>query len=138
MQRTKNPFDPARPVRVYWNLHRNLYSVQQRGLVVGHAENIELRDVTFKVSEAGRQRVLKESRKNVHAFVTGYLYEGKEERNYDTSIVYNPYKYDSFRLRYNDRVTVLTADFVSLNFNTSGASIHADSVVLSYVPLYSA
>jgi hypothetical protein len=134
MQSVKNRIiDKSKPVKVYWNLHRNCYSVQQNGLVVGHTDSIELRDVTFKVSEAGRQRVLKERKKNVHAFVTGYLYDGKEERNYDISIVYNPYKYDSFRLRYSDRVAVLTADFVSLQSENGKGSILADRDVESYV-----
>ena len=125
--------NPDKPVKVYWNLHRNCYSVQQNGLVVCHADKIELKYANFKVSEAGRQRVLKERKKNVHAFVTGYLYDGDEERRYDISIVYNPYKYDSFRLRYSDRVAVLTADFVSLQSENGKGSILADRDVESYV-----
>ena len=54
---------------IYWNLHRNVYSVRLRGRVVAHCENILATNVTFQVSEPGRQRVLKERRKNVHAFV---------------------------------------------------------------------
>lgn len=60
-------------VRVYWNLHKKVYSVQDAAtrVVVCHAEHICLRNVTYKVSEAGRQRVLAEQRKNVHAFLVG-------------------------------------------------------------------
>ena len=58
-------------VQVYKNLHKsraadkNIYSVRNKksGLVINHVENIELKNVIFKVSEAGRQRVLKERRK---------------------------------------------------------------------------
>lgn len=85
-------------VRVYFNLHKHLFSVQEKGengwRVVRHTNNITLRDVRFKVSEAGRQRVLKEKRKNVHGYVEGHLCE--HEGLLPTQIRYNPYKYDSF------------------------------------------
>jgi len=114
VQSIKNrTIDKSKPVKVYWNLHRKCYSVQQNGLVVGHTERIYLRDVTFKVSEAGRQRVLKERKKNVHAFVTGYLDNG-DVRFRDVKIVYNPYKYDSFRLYTDDSVTVKSSEAVAL------------------------
>jgi len=99
--------NPDKPVKVYWNLHRNCYSVQQNGLVVCHADQVELKDVTFKVNEKGRQRVLKERRKNVHAFVIGYLDEKFAVRYHDIKIVYNPYEFDSFRLWSNEEVPVL-------------------------------
>jgi hypothetical protein len=40
--------------------------------VINWVENIILKDVELKVSEKGRQRVLREKRKNVHAGVKGY------------------------------------------------------------------
>jgi hypothetical protein len=36
-------------------------------LVVGHALSLRLNNVLFQVNEAGRQRVIKEKKKNVHA-----------------------------------------------------------------------
>jgi len=64
------------PVRIYFNLHKKLFSVQTkvdgRWKVVSHSSTIALRDVRFRVSQAGRKRVLAEKRKNVHAFVEGY------------------------------------------------------------------
>jgi hypothetical protein len=65
-------------VRVYWNLHKKKFSVQAHygsgsWRVVAHAEELMLKDVTFKVSEAGRQRVLRTGVKNVHAYVVGGL-----------------------------------------------------------------
>ena len=125
--------NPAKPVKVYWNLHRDCFSVQQDGLVVCHADQVKLRDVTFKVNETGRQRVLKERKKNVHAFTVGYLDERDDERDYDISIVYNPYKHDSFRLRYCSVVAVTTADFVLLESVNGKGSILADRDVESYV-----
>jgi hypothetical protein len=84
-------------VRVYFNLHNRLFSVQHRGRVVAHVPEVALKDVNFRVNEAGRQRVLQEKRKNVHAFV-----EGTFQHNPDGSqllpqgVTYNPYKYTSF------------------------------------------
>lgn len=62
--------------RVYRNLHRKCYSLQQRVTgkgwrVQGHRSGVYLSDATFEVSESGRQRVLATKKKNVHAFVRG-------------------------------------------------------------------
>lgn len=56
---------------VYFNLHRATWSVMERGRVVDHAPTLYLRDATFRVRPGGRARVLREGRKNVHAFVIG-------------------------------------------------------------------
>jgi hypothetical protein len=69
-------FRAMRSVRCYWNLHRNCWSVQDARTrrVIGHATRILLDNAVFKVSEAGRARVLAERKKNVHAFACGALY----------------------------------------------------------------
>lgn len=61
-------------VFVYRNLNQNCWSLKMmeghhKGKVVAHAEDVMLINAVFKVSEAGRSRVLKERRKNVHAGV---------------------------------------------------------------------
>jgi hypothetical protein len=117
--------DRTKPVKVYWNLHRDCYSIQQDGLVVAHADQVELRDVDFKVSETGRQRVLKERRKNVHAFVVGFV-DDALTRYWDVKIVYNPYKYNSFRLWTDDRVTVKSAEAVILRIRNGRGDILAE------------
>ncbi len=90
-------------VFVYRNLHRKCYSVKsvKTGRVIAHVDSIDLADAVFKVSESGRQRVLKSRQKNVHAGVMGYIT--------DVSIVcqpikvtYNPYRFDSFIRRDNE------------------------------------
>ena len=60
-------------VQVYRNLHNGLISIQDlsTGLVLGHAYAVDLKRADFIVREAGRQQVIKEKRKNVHAFVRG-------------------------------------------------------------------
>lgn len=68
-------------VEVYKNIHATkaagqpVYSVRLKstGVVVQHCTRVELSDPHFVVSEAGRQRVLAEGRKNVHAWVEGTL-----------------------------------------------------------------
>jgi hypothetical protein len=60
-------------VQVYRNLNNGLISIQDlsTGLVLGHASAIDLQEANFIVREAGRQQVIREQRKNVHAFVRG-------------------------------------------------------------------
>ena len=62
-------------VQVYWNLHRQCYSVRQSGRVIDHVDSIILRDVRFNVAPAGRDKVRATGVKNVHATVTGYIDE---------------------------------------------------------------
>jgi hypothetical protein len=90
----------------YFNLHRKCWSIKalegsQLGRVVAHALQVNISNATFKVSESGRQRVLREKRKNVHAGVVGqwdgqcnadapaWLGEGMP-------VTYDPYLYSSF------------------------------------------
>jgi hypothetical protein len=65
-------------VFIYWNLHLACWSIKalegaHKGRVVAHATHWQVDGARFKVSEAGRQRVLREKRKNVHAGVVGTL-----------------------------------------------------------------
>ncbi len=96
-------------VFVYWNLHRKLWSVKalegpDKGRVVGRTATVLLADVTGKVSEAGRLRVIAEDRKNVHAGLVGTLVtdpataelHAKLIKYVDDTITYNPRKYTSF------------------------------------------
>jgi hypothetical protein len=89
-------------VKVYFNLHTHLFSVKdaKTGKVVAHGNNILLTDCEYKVSEAGRQRVLREGRKNVHAYVIG-TFAGAKKLNTDKSgdwvqPYYNPHKVSQF------------------------------------------
>ena len=89
-------------VFVYFNLHRKCFSVKalegvNKGRVIKHAFFVALENVTFKVSEAGRQRVLKEQRKNVHAGVVGTLVPSLDAVGSER-VTYNPYKGSTFVL----------------------------------------
>jgi hypothetical protein len=88
-------------VEVYRNLHKNVWSVRDKrtGRVIDHAERVVIRDARFIVQPAGRAKVLREQRKNVHAFVRG-TYAGTYWRPYRSlgadKVSYNPYKAGHF------------------------------------------
>lgn len=88
-------------VRVYYNLRLKCLSVQamvgKSWKVIRHAQTVSLVDVTFKVSEKGRQRVIKNKRKNVHAYICGTLVEDMPKQDeWMDLITYNPYKLEKF------------------------------------------
>ena len=90
-------------VFVYRNLHRKCYSVKslKTGRVIAHVDSIDLINVRFKVSEAGRQRVIREKQKNVHAGVVGYIAD-VSLLSQSSKVTYNPYKFDTFIRRDNE------------------------------------
>lgn len=88
-------------VKVYYNLHKKCYSIvslekENYGKVIKHSNCVPLFDAQFKVSEKGRQRVLSEQKKNVHAYVVGTWVSEFVPRLPIKLATYNPYKYSSF------------------------------------------
>lgn len=98
-------------VFMYWNLHRHCWSLRaeegpDRGRVILHAHAVELTECRFKVSEAGRQRVLREKSKNVHAGISGVLGTwstikcpdrmGPQLPDEGLPVTYNPYRAGTF------------------------------------------
>ena len=81
-----------------------------------------LENVTFKVSEAGRQRVLREGRKNVHAYIIGDLVDGRPLTEGET-VTYNPYKFSSFVLK-DTEAPIHKADKLSIVGRTITISNH--------------
>jgi len=104
---TTNPLIIGLDVDVYFNLHKKCWSVRDRKsrLVIAHAAQVVLSDVTFRVSAAGNARVRREGKKNVHAFARGtvvsigtlFTIEGS------VGVTYNPYKYTTFVNADNER-----------------------------------
>ena len=110
-------------VKVYFNIIKKCFSIvsmekENKGLVIGYAHNILLKDCEYKVSCAGRKKVLSERRKNVHAWVTGTIvrknvlqnnslselcFANPEITKYEekSEVTYNPYKNNSFVFRGN-------------------------------------
>jgi len=88
-----------RKVRMYWNLHKGIWSVQdcQTGRVTNHVTAMTLADAKFVVRKAGQERVRREGKKNVHAFAVGHisLKNGLATLS-GRKVSYNPYKNDTF------------------------------------------
>ena len=110
-------------VRVYRNLRNGLMSVQSKingsWLVIGHVNSVLLEGVNFKVSQAGRERVIKQKRKNVHAFVYGTLAAIETGDVLQVAVKYNPYKYKTFVV---DDTPIFAAKVAVVG--TSGISIN--------------
>ena len=118
-------------VEVYFNLHKRVFSIRscRTGRVIDHAKHVHIVNPKFVVREGGRQRVLRERKKNVHAFVRGNLTAFKDSPSHlaDT-IGYNPYKYDSF-VNVTDEAPVYKAFRAWLNVDDNSVpTIQAEGV----------
>lgn len=91
--------------KVYRNLHKNCFSIQKydkekKGYRVDtRLKRFFMFDCDFKVLKSGRDKVLRDKRKNVHAFVmpiniiiTNKTFDVSKLRE----IYYNPYKFSNF------------------------------------------
>lgn len=104
-----------RRVQVYRNLHQDgvVYSVKQGNKVVAHATAINLYYVRFNVGEEGRKKVVRNRRKEVHAFVTGYIDTWADfPEDLTRRVRYNPYEMEKFQCEGKD---ILKADFATIN-----------------------
>ncbi len=115
-------------VEVYWNLHKHLFSVRalegpNKGRVISHSHGITLTDAKFVVQPAGRERVRREGKKNVHAFVRGRVVGGEFEHRYTMArsplwlkdrVTYNPYIYDTF-VSAKTKEPIFNADSVEMD-----------------------
>lgn len=116
-------------VEVYYNLTRSCWSVRalegaDKGKVFMYADSVAVENATFVVREGGRQRVIKEKQKNVHAFVRGTLTKSPRiAQRLLGAVTYNPYKNSTFVCR-RTAEPVLTSPLVHL---------HADRKV-TYIP----
>jgi len=89
--------------------------------VTGHTESVTLLEARFKVSEAGRQRVLREKKKNVHAIVEGYAVENFSGSIGGRRAFYNPYKAGTFTDK--DGLPITSAKVVQIKGSREGYSI---------------
>lgn len=85
---------------VYWNSHKKCFSVKYSGEKVWHADTLYMTECTFKVREEGRKKVIRTKRKNVHAFVKGYVHLSPPKPLQITTeqIKYNPHEHEAFML----------------------------------------
>ena len=117
--------DLKKRVYVYFNLHKKVWSVRQSGRVVKHCTHILLSDCRYLVGEAGRVKVLKEKKKNVHAGISGYVVNGSIPRipAYSEEVTYNPYKYTSFVGE--DEDPVAASDYAELTCTKKSRKVEA-------------
>lgn len=86
----------------YYNVQKQTFSLKalegpHKGRVIAHRKRVVLSDCEFAVSEAGRQRVLRERKKNVHAGVKGTWRQVLPEGlSCPVRLSYNPYKGKTF------------------------------------------
>jgi hypothetical protein len=106
-------------VAVYYNLHKKIFSIQSRetsdyGKVIAHQDSVVVAQPKFVVRQAGREKVLKENKKNVHAFVVGTLLEDKIITSSRPRLLsYNPYKNKTF-VTADTKEEILTAELAKL------------------------
>jgi hypothetical protein len=106
-------------VDVYWNLKKKCFSIRHKGKVIDHRQYVQLRDIEWVVQPGGRARVLRDRRKNVHAFARGTLVDATTSMPDPHShaykrIIYDPYTYDSF-VTLGTNTPVHRSDFARLS-----------------------
>ena len=119
--------DMSKTVDVYRNLHTGLWSVRQGGVVRCHIDRLFMYGCRMVVSQNGRQRVLEEGRKNVHAVIRGKVAPARDANNIidciakvgirEFDIVYNPCEFEQFMGCYEatDLEPVHSAGYVDLD-----------------------
>lgn len=111
--------------KVYRNLHKNCFSIlkynriTKRFRLYEHVTDAYLFDVIAKVSEAGRQRVIHQKQKNIHAFLLCHKYTKQLGNNpiyvsWTHKITYNPYENETFMANHkvfksSDKVVLTSA-----------------------------
>ncbi len=93
--------------------------------MVGHTKSIRLKECYFVVNEAGRQRVIRTGRKNVHAYVLGYIAD--KPSRYDLGParagMYKPYESGRFLIMNNDGYWEPVICAMEASLGTAGLTI---------------
>jgi len=107
----------GKKVKIHYNLHKHCFSVKYSTEPMRYASSLMLTDVSFTVNENGRQQVIHEKCKNVHAHVIGILLGADFENMVETEgfdrVTYNPYKRGTF-YRVDSEESVATASMALL------------------------
>jgi hypothetical protein len=87
-----------------------MFSVVENGKVVDYATDFALDDVRFCVGPMGRERVLREKVKNVHARIRGTISDLPHPANFRgwRRVGYDPYEWSTF-VTLSDHEPALTA-----------------------------
>jgi hypothetical protein len=108
-----NAIPQDEPVFIYRNLHRKCFSIRKESTkrIVGYdTSNFAINAAQFKVSQAGRRRVLRSGQKNVHAGIRGYFEKlpiGFALPEDVVKITYDPYISSGFHISGNPSGLVL-------------------------------
>ena len=116
LKRTWLDHPPKGRVQVYYNLHKKCLSIRYKGKVIEHAREVTLTDAKFHVQPAGRARVLREKKKNVHAYIKGMPAPPNATVSLTKlgELTYNPYKYKTFVWKETEE-PIQSAEWVSLD-----------------------
>ena len=111
---------------IYWNKHRNLFSVRRNGRVVGHVQSVNAFNASFVVQPAGQRKVRETGTKTVHAFIRTneleLLEPGAPPMIFKTRAVrYDPKTMDGFQL--SDGTPVSAVSEVSLRIRNNHPEI---------------
>ena len=104
-------------VYIYRNLHKDCWSIQYRGKVIGYAKKLELMDVEFRVRPGGYKKAQQTKTKNVHAFIIGRIVgTGKRQPKFNNKnkVTYSPFKVPFFVNKMSDK-PVLNAEHVYMD-----------------------
>ena len=109
---------PKRDVKMVFG-DKTVFSVKNdRGLVYDWVTKISLLNPVFRVGRKGNERVRKENRKNVHAYIQGERMKGNDSTrrgNEWRKVTYNPYKHEHFVLANNQSMRVVDAYIVEID-----------------------
>ena len=113
-------------VQVYFNLHKKVFSIREKKSrkVIAHSSIVILKNVKFTVSKSGRERVLREKKKNVHAFVEGDWCRDQHLMMHGNNVRYNPYESDNF-VRISDGKKIETSTWCDLYIENGKTRIYA-------------
>jgi hypothetical protein len=107
---------------VYYNLNKHTFSVTYKNRLITHADYIKLNDIEFRVRQGGREKVIKEKRKNVHSFVIGtlmdyckYPCESLPSEPNSHIVTYDPYKYNSYVMKDTQEPIYKTGEVEMIN-----------------------
>lgn len=136
-------------VKVHRNLNAKCLSItategEFKGRVIAHCQAVRLLDVTFKVSETSRQRIIRTGVKDVHAYAVGYLLECDTpvlrypqplnhtaiECDFERRVTYNPFKLPYF----HDSETLEMVEFLDQTVITTGGLFTEKVTVASKKP----
>lgn len=84
-------------VDVYRNLSRRAFSIREGGRVVEHRQALALRNVAFRVSEAGVRRIRARGQREVVAYARGVLIESPVTEQAQR-VRFDPYRAADFTL----------------------------------------